>query len=32
LQRYKQSADKSWSLTDRASFQVMEAGRAFKRR
>jgi predicted nucleic acid-binding protein len=25
LRRYKQSADKSWSLTDCASFQVMEA-------
>jgi uncharacterized protein len=25
LQRYKQAADKSWSLTDCASFQVMEA-------
>ena len=25
LQRYKQSADKRWSLTDCASFQVMEA-------
>jgi uncharacterized protein len=25
LRRYKQAADKSWSLTDCASFQVMEA-------
>jgi predicted nucleic acid-binding protein len=25
LRRYKQTADKSWSLTDCASFQVMEA-------
>jgi uncharacterized protein len=25
LQRYQQSADKSWSLTDCASFEVMEA-------
>ncbi len=25
LQRYRQAADKSWSLTDCASFQVMEA-------
>src|SRR6266849_2300437 len=25
LRRYKQEADKSWSLTDCASFQVMEA-------
>ncbi len=25
LRRYKQSADKSWSLTDCASFEVMEA-------
>ncbi len=25
LQRYQQAADKSWSLTDCASFQVMEA-------
>src|SRR5213595_655348 len=25
LRRYKQGADKSWSLTDCASFQVMEA-------
>jgi predicted nucleic acid-binding protein len=25
LQRYKQAADKGWSLTDCASFQVMEA-------
>jgi len=25
LERYKQAADKSWSLTDCASFQVMEA-------
>ncbi len=24
LERYKQSADKSWSLTDCASFQIME--------
>jgi uncharacterized protein len=27
LRRYKQAADKSWSLTDCASFQVMEAER-----
>jgi predicted nucleic acid-binding protein len=27
LQRYQQAADKSWSLTDCASFQVMEAER-----
>jgi len=27
LQRYKQSEDKSWSLTDCASFQIMEAER-----
>ncbi len=25
LERYKQSADKNWSLTDCASFQIMEA-------
>src|SRR5260370_1774186 len=25
LQRYQQAADKSWSLTDCASFEVMEA-------
>ncbi len=25
LRRYQQAADKSWSLTDCASFQVMEA-------
>jgi predicted nucleic acid-binding protein len=25
LRRYKQAGDKSWSLTDCASFQVMEA-------
>jgi predicted nucleic acid-binding protein len=25
LQRYRQSADKSWSLTDCASFQAMES-------
>jgi predicted nucleic acid-binding protein len=25
LRRYKQAADKSWSLADCASFQVMEA-------
>jgi predicted nucleic acid-binding protein len=25
LQRYRQAADKSWSLTDCASFQVMDA-------
>lgn len=25
LQRYRQAADKSWSLTDCASFEVMEA-------
>jgi len=25
LRRYKQAADKSWSFTDCASFQVMEA-------
>jgi predicted nucleic acid-binding protein len=27
LQRYRQAADKGWSLTDCASFQVMEAER-----
>jgi hypothetical protein len=27
LQRYQQAADKSWSLTDRASFQVTEVER-----
>lgn len=27
LRRYKQAADKNWSLTDCASFQVMEAER-----
>lgn len=27
LERYKRAADKSWSLTDCASFQVMEAER-----
>jgi predicted nucleic acid-binding protein len=27
LQRYQQTADKSWSLTDCASFQVLEAER-----
>jgi uncharacterized protein len=27
LERYQQSADKSWSLTDCASFQIMESGR-----
>ena len=27
LQRYKQSADKNWSLTDCASFQIMETER-----
>jgi predicted nucleic acid-binding protein len=27
LRRYKQAADKSWSLTDCASFQVMEVER-----
>lgn len=27
LQRYRQAADKSWSLTDCASFEVMEAER-----
>jgi predicted nucleic acid-binding protein len=27
LQRYKQSADKNWSLTDCASFQIMESER-----
>ncbi len=27
LRRYQQAADKSWSLTDCASFQVMEAER-----
>jgi len=27
LQRYKRSADKNWSLTDCASFQIMEAER-----
>ncbi len=27
LRRYKQAADKSWSLTDCASFEVMEAER-----
>jgi len=27
LQRYQQAADKNWSLTDCASFQVMEAER-----
>src|SRR6266436_701058 len=32
LQRYRQAAGKGWSPTDCASFHVMEAGRAFKRR
>jgi uncharacterized protein len=27
VQRYKQSADKTWSLTDCASFQIMETER-----
>jgi predicted nucleic acid-binding protein len=27
LERYKQSADKNWSLTDCASFQIMETER-----
>lgn len=27
LERYKQSADKNWSLTDCASFQIMESER-----
>jgi len=31
LRRYKQAADKSWSLTDCASFQVMEAEQVKRR-
>jgi predicted nucleic acid-binding protein len=27
LERYQQSANKSWSLTDCANFQIMESGR-----